>query len=116
MSSTKDSFTNLFLIEDVCFDIEGKVILSKINVAIDNIGITGIIGPSGSGKSTFLRLLNKLISPTQGIVKFKDSDIAEMKSQDLRKEIGMVLLHKRYAQILAYFPCKLITNFGVPGD
>ena len=91
MSSTKDSFTNLFSIEDVCFDIEGKVILSKINVAIDNIGITGIIGPSGSGKSTFLRLLNKLISPTQGIVKFKDSDIAEMKSQDLRKEIGMVL-------------------------
>jgi len=91
MSSTKDSFSNLFSIEDVCFDIEGKVILSKINVAIDNFGITGIIGPSGSGKSTFLRLLNKLISPTQGIVKFKDSDIAEMKSQDLRKEIGMVL-------------------------
>ncbi|MBK5114631.1 MAG: ATP-binding cassette domain-containing protein [Candidatus Heimdallarchaeota archaeon] len=54
-------------------------------------GITGIIGPSGSGKSTFLRLLNKLISPTKGIVRFKDVDIAEKESPELRKEIGMVL-------------------------
>jgi len=91
MNTTKGSFSSLFSLEDVCFDIEGKVILSKINVAIDTSGITGIIGPSGSGKSTFLRLLNKLISPTQGIVKFKGSDIADMKSQELRKEIGMVL-------------------------
>jgi putative ABC transport system ATP-binding protein len=91
MNTIKNSFSNLFSLEDICFNIEGKVILSKISVVIDTSGITGIIGPSGSGKSTFLRLLNKLISPTQGIVKFKDSDIANMKSQELRKEIGMVL-------------------------
>ncbi len=91
MKSSEESYTYLFSMENICFEIEDKVILEKINCEIGLNGITGIIGPSGSGKSTLLRLLNKLISPTKGIVRFKDVDIADMESQDLRKEIGMVL-------------------------
>lgn len=91
MNSSEESYTNLFSMESICFEIEDKVILKEINCEIGLNGITGIIGPSGSGKSTLLRLLNKLISPTKGVVRFKDTDIADMESQDLRKEIGMVL-------------------------
>ena len=91
MNSSEESYTNLFSMENICFNIEDKVILNEINCEIGLNGITGIIGPSGSGKSTLLRLLNKLISPTKGVVRFKDVDIADMESQDLRKGIGMVL-------------------------
>jgi len=31
-----------------------------------NQGLTVLMGESGSGKTTVLRLLNKMISPTQG--------------------------------------------------
>lgn len=91
MNSSEETYTNLFSMENICFNIEDKVILNEINCEIGLNGITSIIGPSGSGKSTLLRLLNKLISPTMGVVRFKDVDIADMESQDLRKEIGMVL-------------------------
>ena len=91
MNSSEESYTNLFSMENICFEIDNKIILNNINCEIGLNGITGIIGPSGSGKSTLLRLLNKLISPTKGIVRFKDVDIVNMESPDLRKEIGMVL-------------------------
>jgi len=91
MNSLEESSTNIFSLDNVCFTIEDKIILHEINVEIGSNGITGIIGPSGSGKSTLLRLLNKLISPCKGIVRFKGKDIAEIDSHELRKEIGMVL-------------------------
>ena len=70
MNSSEETYTNLFSMENICFDIEDNLILKNINCEIGLNGITGIIGPSGSGKSTFLRLLNKLISPTKGVGRY----------------------------------------------
>jgi putative ABC transport system ATP-binding protein len=91
MNSSEKSQKELFSLESVCFEVGDNKILKEINVDIGTNGITGIIGPSGSGKSTLLRLMNKLISPCRGIVRFKGKDLAEIDSQELRKEIGMVL-------------------------
>ncbi|MBD3190419.1 MAG: ATP-binding cassette domain-containing protein [Candidatus Heimdallarchaeota archaeon] len=79
-----------FTLQSVSFEIGEKIILSDISIGIDAHKITGIIGPSGAGKSTFLRLLNKLISPTKGMVLYQNQSMAELPSQQLRKEIGMV--------------------------
>lgn len=52
------------------------------------------MGLSGSGKSTLVRLLNRLIEPTQGSVLLKGKDIAHISEQELRdvrrKNISMV--------------------------
>lgn len=80
----------LFSLENVDFIIEDQTILSNITVDIDSEGVTGIIGPSGSGKSTFLRLLNKLHSPTQGVIYFKGVNLKDLPTQQLRKEVGLV--------------------------
>lgn len=45
------------------------------NISIQPGKITAIIGESGSGKSTLLRLLYGLLSPDEGIVKFKGDRI-----------------------------------------
>jgi putative ABC transport system ATP-binding protein len=51
-------------------------------------GITTFLtGPSGSGKSTLLRLFNKTLSPSSGQILFSGQDIAEMKTQSLRRRV-----------------------------
>ncbi|GAA3578525.1 MULTISPECIES: glycine betaine/L-proline ABC transporter ATP-binding protein ProV [Marinobacter] len=53
-----------------------------------------IMGLSGSGKSTMVRLLNRLIEPTDGEVWIDDQDIASLSEKDLnqlrREKISMV--------------------------
>ncbi|MCE7794122.1 glycine betaine/L-proline ABC transporter ATP-binding protein [Salipaludibacillus sp. CUR1] len=44
-----------------------------------------IMGLSGSGKSTLVRLLNRLIDPTDGKVWIDNEDLAQMNEKELRK-------------------------------
>lgn len=77
-------------LNDVSYSINGKKILDKITVSITENCITGVIGPSGSGKSTFLRLLNKLISPSSGSICYNKNILANYSSRNIRKEIGLL--------------------------
>ena len=86
----KESNSELFKAENVGFKVGDTIILDEISVAINSSEITGIIGPSGAGKSTFLRLLNKLISPSKGKIFYKSQDIKHISPQEIRKEIGLV--------------------------
>lgn len=60
--------------------------------AVDDINLTirrgetlGIVGESGCGKSTLVRVIMRLIQPTEGEVIFCGKDIARMSSRELRK-------------------------------
>lgn len=67
-------------------------VLKGINTTISRGEVVAIIGPSGCGKSTFLRSLNLLETPTQGVIRFEGTDITD-KSVDInkmREKIGMV--------------------------
>jgi tungstate transport system ATP-binding protein len=52
--------------------------------------IFGVMGPSGAGKSTFLRLLNFLEPPTEGVIRFKGIAIDSLPPLELRRQITMV--------------------------
>ena len=54
-----------------------------------------IIGPSGSGKSTFLRCMNLLENPTEGVITFSGAEITDPKADinAIRREMGMVFQH-----------------------
>ena len=64
------------------------------NLAIEEGEIFVVMGLSGSGKSTLVRLLNRLIEPTQGEVYIDGEDITNMSDDNLRavrrKKISMV--------------------------
>ena len=49
-----------------------------------------IVGPSGCGKSTTLRMINRLIEPSSGRVRFDGRDVAEQDVIRLRRRIGYV--------------------------
>ncbi|GGC73869.1 glycine/betaine ABC transporter ATP-binding protein [Thalassobacillus devorans] len=73
-----------------------------------------IMGLSGSGKSTLVRLINRLIEPTEGSVMIDGEDLAKMNKQDLRKvrreKLSMVF------QKFALFPHRTIiqnAEFGL---
>ncbi len=59
--------------------------------AVDNVSLSiqpgqfvGVIGRSGAGKSTMLRLINRLIDPTEGSISFDGIDITSLKGKALR--------------------------------
>ncbi|MFJ6659083.1 glycine betaine/L-proline ABC transporter ATP-binding protein [Streptomyces sp. NPDC091377] len=56
-----------------------------------------VMGLSGSGKSTLLRMLNGLLEPTAGTVRFDGQDLTALPARDLRavraRKISMVFQH-----------------------
>ena len=73
-----------------------------------------IMGLSGSGKSTLVRLINRLIEPTEGTIMIGDQDLSKADKKTLRdirrKKLGMVF------QNFALFPHRTIlenAEFGL---
>jgi ABC-2 type transport system ATP-binding protein len=48
-------------------------------------GVIGLLGPNGAGKSTLMRMLATITQPTDGTVKWNDTDI--VKSPDTLREV-----------------------------
>ena len=71
-------------------NVKYKDILAIDDLKIELGKITCITGPSGSGKSTFLRLINKLISPTKGYISLDGEDIANIDSTSYRRRVPML--------------------------
>ncbi len=71
-------------------NIRYKTVLDIDEFTIEQGHITVLLGPSGGGKTTFLTLLNKLISPTEGEITFRDKPINDYDSVALRKEVVLL--------------------------
>jgi osmoprotectant transport system ATP-binding protein len=50
-----------------------------------------LVGPSGCGKTTSLRMINRLVEPTQGRILLDGTDIKERNPAHLRRGIGYVI-------------------------
>jgi phosphonate transport system ATP-binding protein len=46
--------------------------------------MVGVIGRSGAGKSTLLRMINRLVTPTSGSIRFGGADITAVRRRALR--------------------------------
>ena len=71
----------------------GIPVLKGIDLDFAGHGMTAIIGPSGTGKSTLVRVINRLVDPTEGAILFKGEDLAKVEGRRLRearRRIGMV--------------------------
>ncbi|WP_300408456.1 ATP-binding cassette domain-containing protein [Lagierella sp.] len=71
-------------------DVKFKDILDIKDTNIKKNEVTAIIGKSGSGKTTILRLLNKMTSPDSGSIYFKEEDIKNLDSIELRRKVQML--------------------------
>ncbi|MCF4121896.1 ATP-binding cassette domain-containing protein [Antribacter sp. KLBMP9083] len=53
--------------------------------------LTVLVGPSGCGKTTSMRMINRLIDPTEGVVSLDGQDTRSVDAIDLRRKIGYVI-------------------------
>ena len=53
--------------------------------------IVMLVGPSGCGKTTTLKMINRLIEPTEGRVVLGDEDVTGIDGDELRRRIGYVI-------------------------
>jgi len=56
-------------------------------------GITTFFGPSGSGKTTILKLLNRMISPTEGQIFYNGTALADTNPVEHRRKVVMLSQH-----------------------
>ncbi|HLW51775.1 MAG TPA: ATP-binding cassette domain-containing protein [Candidatus Angelobacter sp.] len=70
---------------------ENRVLLSELNLSIRRGEILMLLGPSGSGKTTTLRLINCLLTPSQGRVMVEGRATSEWDLIQLRRHIGYAI-------------------------
>ncbi|ARC56113.1 Osmoprotectant import ATP-binding protein OsmV [Frondihabitans sp. 762G35] len=72
--------------------------------------IVMLVGPSGCGKTTTLKMINRLIEPTEGRIVLGDDDVTSIDGDALRRQIGYVIQagglfpHQTVAQNIAVVP------------
>jgi osmoprotectant transport system ATP-binding protein len=69
----------------------GTVAVGSLSLEIPAGDLVVLIGPSGCGKSTVLRMLNRLIEPTNGRILLDGDDILAQNPVELRRRIGYVI-------------------------
>jgi osmoprotectant transport system ATP-binding protein len=87
------------------------------SVAVDHLSLeikSGetviLVGPSGCGKTTSLKMINRLIEPTDGTISIDDRDTRTYDVNDLRRSIGYVIQqvglfpHQTVAENIATVP------------
>lgn len=75
-----------------------KSVLEDVNLEIKDGEFMVLVGPSGSGKTTMLKMINRLLEPTDGNIYMEDKRIKDYNQRDLRLFTGYVL------QQIALFP------------
>ncbi|MDV2582291.1 ABC transporter ATP-binding protein [Alkalibacillus haloalkaliphilus] len=86
-------------------DIEGQIEFDQVQFAYDEERIAlheislemkpgqsvALVGHTGSGKTTIANLINRFYDPTKGAVKVDGHDLRDVKLDDLRQKISVVL-------------------------
>lgn len=74
---------------------EQEAVLKGVTLQVSPGECLAIVGPSGSGKSTIVRLLLGLDQPESGEVRYDGRELAELRIDRVRAQIGCVLQDAR---------------------
>ncbi|MFI9407151.1 ATP-binding cassette domain-containing protein [Nocardia sp. NPDC052316] len=70
---------------------QDKPAVERLDLEIDAGDIVAFVGPSGCGKTTTLKMINRLIEPTEGRIFIGDRDVTKEDPDKLRQSIGYVI-------------------------
>jgi osmoprotectant transport system ATP-binding protein len=87
---------------------QAKAAVDGLTLEIPAGSIVMLVGPSGCGKTTTLKMINRLIEPTEGRIVIDGQDVTSMNGDELRRGIGYVI------QAGGLFPhMSVATNIGM---
>jgi osmoprotectant transport system ATP-binding protein len=70
---------------------DGTHAVDDFSVVIPSRKTTVFVGSSGCGKTTLLRMINRMVDPTAGVIEIDNADIAKTEPVHLRRGIGYVM-------------------------
>jgi osmoprotectant transport system ATP-binding protein len=72
---------------------DGTVAVAGLSLDIPAGELVVLVGPSGCGKSTILRMVNRLVEPSDGRIYLDGEDVTRADAVELRRRIGYVIQH-----------------------
>jgi osmoprotectant transport system ATP-binding protein len=75
-----------------------------LDLTVPDGQIVVLVGPSGCGKTTTMRMVNRMIEPTEGTVTVDGSNVMDVPAPELRRRIGYVI------QQVGLFPHRTIAK------
>ncbi|WP_058955010.1 ABC transporter ATP-binding protein [Kocuria rhizophila] len=70
---------------------DGTTAVDNLNLDVPAGSLTVFVGPSGCGKTTSLRMLNRMVDPTEGVVEVNGQDVSSIPAAQLRRSMGYVM-------------------------
>ncbi|HEY5860810.1 MAG TPA: ABC transporter ATP-binding protein [Actinomycetota bacterium] len=67
--------------------------VGALSLDIEEGETVALVGPSGCGKTTTLKMINRLIEPTGGVLLLQGTNVLDRDPVDLRRGIGYVIQH-----------------------
>ncbi|WP_080874546.1 ABC transporter ATP-binding protein [Oceanobacillus timonensis] len=77
---------------------DGTTAVNQFNLTVEKGEFMTLIGPSGCGKTTTMKMINRLIDPSEGTIYIDGKPVSDYSIHELRWNIGYVL------QQIALFP------------
>jgi osmoprotectant transport system ATP-binding protein len=69
----------------------GQIAVDHLDLDIAAGELCVLVGPSGCGKTTTMKMINRLIEPTEGRIILEDEDVTGVDPVKLRRRIGYVI-------------------------
>ena len=99
-------------VRDLVYEVRGTRLIDRVELRLEQPGVTVIMGPNGAGKSLLLRLVHGLIRPTAGQIQWNGQPISEA----VRKRQALVfqrpVLLRRSALANVEFALRLVGRVG----
>ena len=70
---------------------DGTNAVDDLSMEMPTGEITVLVGSSGCGKTTTLRMINRMVEPTEGVITIDDRDVTSLAAHELRRGIGYVI-------------------------
>ncbi|MFI9565094.1 ABC transporter ATP-binding protein [Streptomyces rishiriensis] len=70
---------------------DGTVAVDRLSLDIPDRSITVLVGPSGCGKTTTLRMINRMVEPSEGAILIDGVDSRQQSVNTLRRGMGYVI-------------------------
>jgi len=100
-------------IENITKRYGDNTVVDTVSMTVEPHTITVIVGTSGSGKTTLMRMINRLVEPSDGMIRIDGADNRSIPGYELRRHIGYAIQghglfpHRTVAENIATVPTLL---------
>ena len=78
-------------VDHVCWSVDNREILHRVDLSIDPGSFIGLVGPNGSGKSTLLRCIYRLLKPDAGEINLDGENVWSISAREAARRTAVVL-------------------------